>query len=244
MAKPKNRPLTFPLSPKERSTLYFTLSKNGAFCVGEKRGKQFDQLPLEQLLAIACEDSRFSPRLLGVLIDFFARQYRSINPFALAAARRAIPTPQTLGVVGAFACNLCEDADLHAFFEIVLRDLKPAPWQYYYNSQTRPRPEQRADELIFSPLEFKKWGFWSNMDPFLKERRPKATPWKFSPESRQAILRDLLAKHRRIQMGDYLSALGHSISRQQAYLDLQSMKGVRKVGEKRGRFYTASRYAS
>lgn len=238
MAKAFQLPITFPLSPKERSTLFFKLAQVGCFCIGSKLSKRFDGLGLEIVLLVACEESRFSPRLLGILIDFFSKNFSTVNPFLLAKNLSLIATPQTLGVISEFVKKINNDANLKSFFDIVLRDLKPVPWQYFYNPQTRPRPQRRLKEIMFSPQEFKLWGFWSDLDPYLKEQRPKSSPWKFNKESRRKILAELFRMHRHIQLGDYLQALGNSISRQQAYHDLQSMKGVRKTGDKRGRIYT------
>lgn len=228
----------FPLSPQEKSTLYFKLAELGAACVGEKCTDAFDHLTAEEIIVVASETCRFSPRLLGILIDFFVQRFRGLNPFQLAALLPCIPTPQGLGVIAAFAKNVAADPDLKSFFEIVLRGIKPAPWQYFYNPQTRPRPMERMDEIVYSPQEFKQWGFWSNMDPFLKEKRPPKAAWKFTVDARKKILKDLLRQHRRIRLSDYLNALGHSISRQQAHLDLISMKGLKATGKNRGRWYS------
>ena len=116
--------IRFPLSPAERSSLYWRLGSLGAFCGGEIAKRNFKSLNLVEAFSIGCEESRFDPRLLGTLINLLARKFSEINPFALGMALQYLPTPQTLGVIGAFSKHLDSDPRLKAFLEIVLTGLK------------------------------------------------------------------------------------------------------------------------
>ena len=234
--------ITFPLSPKERASLYYELGKLGAFCGGEPLVRHFENLTANQLLSIACEESRFDPRLLGILIDYFSKHYRQINPFGLAKAIQKIATPQTLGVISEFAKKTHSSSDLKAFFDIVLRDIHPSPIQIYFNTQVRPRVKIITKKILYTPNEFRKWGFFSDIDPYLKEFRPKKAYWTFTSKDRQKILDDLMAQGEKFRMKDYLRALGGSITRQQAFIDLKNRKDLKKIGKNRGRVYQRKRF--
>ena len=174
--------VTFPLSPDERATLYHLLGKNGAFCGGERRSDLFNNWALPDLLVAASEESRYDPRLMGILIHFFTQNYRKLNPFELHERLKEIPTPQTMGVIGEFAQRVDCNTDLCHFFELVLSKVEKAPYQAYYISQTRPRPLKMYETIKYTPSEFKNWGFWSQMDPFLKEFKPKKKLLDLSPK--------------------------------------------------------------
>jgi hypothetical protein len=226
-----------PLSPKERSTLYSFLGELGAYCHGDKQLNTFSSLSGSEILALACEESRFDPRLLGVLIDYFSKHYQTLNPFELARAIQKIPTPQTLGVVSEFAKKVCKDLSLKAFFQIAMGNLKPIAFQSFYNNQYRPRVITLLQENLYTPKEFRIWGFYSAMDPYLKEFRPKKFPWTFKKSDRKRILKAILKEKKMIRMKDYMQALRGAVSRQQAYLDLKKEKSLRKIGTNRGRRY-------
>jgi len=229
--------ITFPLSPKERSTIYFQLGKLGAFCSGENYMPSLNRLPIFDILSFACEESRFDPRLLGVLIDYFAKHYPQINPFELAQSINTIPTPQTLGVVLEFSMKVNRDPELKSFAQIVLGKIQMAPFQSYFSHQYRPRVGNLIEQEIHTPWEFRKWGFIAHKEPYLKEFRPNKSPLTYPKEDRIRILRNLFKKKKNIQIKDYLCQLQGAITRQQAYQDLRNLKGIRHSGKNKGRIY-------
>ncbi len=65
-------------------------------------------------------------------------------------------------------------------------------------------------------------------------------PPTLSPDAREEILRQLLRDRERITVEDYLTALGPTVTRRVAQLDLQTFPFLKKRGKTQARFYVRS----
>lgn len=84
---------------------------------------------------------------------------------------------------------------------------------------------QKSDELVL----FKKWRalILGDLPRTLKPSR----------DDRESVLRELLRSRERITVDDYLEALGPTVSRRVAQLDLQTFPFLKKRGKTQARFY-------
>lgn len=234
--------IVFPLSPAESGGLYSRLAFLGARAFTTRSNQMWKTLSDEEMLAVAAQQSRFDYRLLYILVALMAEHFRSFHPFRLREAATEIRDPAVWGVVFEYARKLCPDVDLLAFSEIVLRNIPASPEQMFFNSLRTPRPEAMMLVMQRTPDEFRKWGFFCEETPILKELEPIRSPKTFSKVSRKKILQRLFFDKGEIRMSDYLSAIDHAVSRQQAYKDLVGFRGVRAISDRRGRRYSLIRH--
>ena len=196
------------------SRMYHELARLGASCVGAKRGWPYEPESSEELLALACDMSRFDPRLLGILVDYLSNHWAEINPAKLRQFYAKMKTPQAVAVVGEFLLANARTEEIQYFVSYLSAGLRPVETQFYFYNLYAiggGLAERATEEGIY---EYKKWGF-------LACERPGRFG-SFDPASRKNILRRLFEKKGEISLKDYLSALLFSISRQQALLDIKS----------------------
>ncbi len=231
---------TIPLGSGERTSVYARLAEMGArLFVPGGRPARLD-LSDEEILSIAAEESRFDYRLLYVLVALITDHVERFHPFRLRTAVGCMKTPAVWGVIFEFAVKVRDDVDVRSFFSIVLREVKAASPQMFYNSPLRPNPSADGRVIATTCDEFWKWGFYGNEPPLLKELKPSGPVRTFSQESRRRILRQLFREKGEIGVSDYLEALNGAVTRQQAHKDLVSFPRVRKISDRRGRRYRVS----
>lgn len=233
--------ISLPLTSHEASRLYFELAKRGAKSQGLRRPWRFGrgaQTP-EALLALAFAQSRYDPRLAAVLVDFFRSQNVPLDPLAfkrhltdLDALSAAAALGELIRLPGAPDKN----RDLFRFLASVAR---PVPMQLFYRN-LYPVAGYKMREAAERPLRaFRKWGYLAHDAPLLKETRPAR--WKlYDKPTRLDLLRELVASQGAVRLRDYLRAVGHSISRQRALLDIREAKtalGLKRRGMGRGTVY-------
>ncbi|MBI2345911.1 MAG: hypothetical protein HYV03_03330 [Deltaproteobacteria bacterium] len=102
-------------------------------------------------------------------------------------------------------------------------------FQHLYSPGSR-RAFQAASETV---AEFARWGFLASARPVIAQAG-KRTVGSYPAWARRNILRRLLVERREITLAIYLAALHGSLSRQQAYLDLQQFPELRRTGHGRG----------
>lgn len=231
--------LTFPLSTRESHALYARLANCGARVFAERSGTLLKELSEEEVLCAAAEQSRFDYRLLYVLVALMAEHFDRFHPFRLRDAMKGVRTPAVWGVIGEFARKIQRDPNLDRFSEILEEDLQPASMQMFVSAFRAPRPEKMLAVAEKTSDEFSKWGFYSDEIPILKELKPKGKIGTYSQVTRRRILKNLFRAQRRVGVADYLEAVGHSISRQQAHKDLVSYPRVKTISDRRGRKYIA-----
>ncbi len=208
------------------SRMYYELAGIGAECVGEKKTWPYDIQSPEELLALACDMSRFDPRLVDILVGYFSKRWMDVNPARLRNFYGKMQTPQTVAVICEFLLESAEGEELKHFVAYLMAGLKPVAAQFYFRDlySVGGRLAQRAaEEGLF---EYKKWGFLACERPFSMGTLDAA--------SRRNILRRLFEKKGEVSLKDYLSAVQFSVSRQQALLDIKSSGMARGTGQGRG----------
>lgn len=208
------------------SRIYYELAKAGASCAGEKKAWPYEPKNIEELIALACDMSRFDPRLVDILVDFLSRHWGDVDPAKLRRSYKDMQMPQTVAVIGEFLLQAVKDEDAHFFVSYLSMGLDPAPVQFYFRNlySIGGRLAQRAAEEGIH--EYKKWGF-------LACERPMSIG-TFDRNSRRNVLHRLLKERGEISLKDYLAAVQFSISRQQALLDIRSSGAASVSGAGRG----------
>jgi hypothetical protein len=96
-----------------------------------------------------------------------------------------------------------------------------------------PGSELALREASESLAEFKLWGFLSRECPVV-DSTVRKTAGALPLASRQQILKRLLRQNPRVTTGEYLNALSHRVSRQQAIADLHAFPDLTLAGAGRG----------
>lgn len=208
------------------SRMYYELARIGASCAGEKIDWPYEPENTEGLIALACDMSRFDPRLLGILVDYLSKHWAEINPAKLRQFYAKMKTRETVAVVGEFLLSNAKTKELQYFVSYLSAGLRPVEMQFYFHNLYAiggGLAERATEEGLY---EYKKWGF-------LACERPGAVG-SFDTASRKNILRRLFEKKGEISLKDYLNALKFSISRQQALLDIRSSGLAAPDGRGRG----------
>lgn len=224
-------------SRDELERLYYELGRRGGKCVGERRPWQVRIAALEDLIAFAAHSARYDPRLFHVMALYFIAHWREVNPLALRERYAQLQTPQIFAVIGEFVAHAVADLECRYFFEYLSAGLEAVPAQLFFIDVFPPGSEAVLREAGESLAEFRKWGFLSRERPIVdSETRQTSGTW--SASARKQILKRLLQKKNRISTGDYLHAVQHSISRQQAIVDLRHAAFLKPCGKGRGSYWT------
>ncbi|MDO8526395.1 MAG: hypothetical protein Q7T03_01765 [Deltaproteobacteria bacterium] len=222
-----------PPTENHLTRLYYELGKMGAQSVGEKKPWPYHFENTESLFALASDLSRWDPRLLQILVEFGLNHWKELHPQHLREAIQEMQSPQTVGVVAAFilaAAPLEKETSL--FWNYVTAGLKPVEPQFYFHDLHTPGSilaERAAKESL---QEFSQWGFLGR-ERVIADTRTKQGVGSWGQPARLNILKRLFKTRKQIQISDYLKELGHSISRQQALLDLKKIK-AKQEGSGRG----------
>lgn len=217
------RALTAP-TLQHLARLYYELGKKGARAVGRKNPWPYQPSGIESLFALGADLSRFDPRLLELLVQWSLSQWKNFKPQQLRQEMKKMETPQTLGVIGAFAkTEKPEDKEMNLFWKYVLEELPPVEPQFYFRDLYLPESTLAQKAVRESLSEFRRWGFFGRqrvmVDPITKK-----TIGTWEQPERLNLLKRLFAQKKQIQISDYLEAVESSISRQQALLDLKALK--------------------
>ncbi|MEK7791086.1 MAG: hypothetical protein AAB309_05630 [Deltaproteobacteria bacterium] len=214
--------------------LYWELSRLGAPCIGKKKEWPYDVLKSkEELILLASDMLRFDPRLLSILIIYFLNHWYELNPLKIRIKFSEMKTSQVLGVIKEFLLDYSRDKELKFFFEYLTKDLKPVSPQLFFLGLFAIGSERQELIARKSLKQYSKWGFLGDerpqIDPFSKK-----TIGSYDIATRKRIIEEILRHKKTISLRDYLNALDHSISTQQALYDLKQMKGLKLIGSGRG----------
>ena len=208
--------------------LYFELGQIGARSVGEKKKWNIRLTDAESFLALACDWSRFDPRLLEILVEYGLNHWQKIRPQLLREKMKAMETVQTVGVVASFIKSARpDDKELQAFWGYVTFDLNPVASQFYFRDLYAPGGNLARRAASETLAELKEWGFLAR-ERIIVDSATKKTVGTWDQKSRLNILKRLFSKQHHLQISDYLEELHHSISRQQALNDLKSLGAKQK----------------
>ena len=220
-----------PPDEKTLSRLYYELAKLGANSSGAKEPWPYRLSSQEELLALAADLSRYDPRLLGILVEYFHKHWKELRPQILRDCYPRMAAPQTLAVIAEFAKHADPGPESRYFMEYLQRGLKPVPAQLYFRDLYSPGSALSKRSIEESLAEYKKWGFLSRESPTIDVFR-KRSAGTLDAASRRNILRKLFASKKELQLADYLKALPHPVTRQQALLDLKEIAKLRGSGRR------------
>lgn len=213
--------------------LYWELSQIGAHCIGEKKRWSYKIQSKEELVILACEMLRYDPRLLTIVIVYFLEHWQELNLYLLRKNILEMKTPQVLGVIREFLVTATKDKELRYFLDYLIRDLKPVSPQLFFIGLF-PMGSLRQLMMVERSLKsYRKWGFLSTERPSIDIYKKKLIG-TYDFKTRQNIIKSILGKNKSISLNNYLEALDHSISRQQALYDLKHFSGLKLVGHGRG----------
>ncbi len=213
--------------------MYFELSQEGAACSGSKASWPYRPRSLEEKIALAAELSRYDPRLLGILVEFFLKHWRKISAQTLRHFYPQMDTPQTLGVITEFCRHASPDKELHYFMIYLQQGLKKVPFQFYFQNIYTPGGKLAKAAAERSLSEYKRWGFFAREAPTIDVHR-KTTVGRWDRNTRLVFLKKLFEKKTTLRVSDYQRALERPLSRQQALKDLQSIAQLKKGTGGRG----------
>lgn len=212
---------------------YHELAALGASAVGKRRPWPYHPEDTEELLAICGELSRHDPRLFEILVNYLRDHWNQLDWLRLRRAVLKTPDPQTWGVIGELLDTTASDPERRNCFRFLTHGIARAPTQYFYHLLYTPGSRMAARAMTHRLREFERWGFLASERPIVDPGQKRGAG-RLSSKARQHILQDLMARRGKLQMRDYLAALPHPISRQQALTDLRSIPGLRRHGHGRG----------
>ncbi len=222
-----------PPDENQLSRMYFELSQIGANCSGENLPWPYQPKTKEELLALAAEMSRYDPRLLGILVEYFVGHWKEISPQNLRSFYRQMETPQTVAVVAEFSKEAVDDREGRYLAEYLQRGLKPVPPQWYFRNLYTPGGTFAKDAAEENLAQYQRWGFFAREYPTVDVFK-KTPVGRMAPPGRRNLIRRLFEKKKFLSIGEYLAALGNTISRQQAIQDLRKIAKLRKGAKGRG----------
>jgi hypothetical protein len=233
--------LLHPPTESELARLYFELAQVGASSVGAKRAWPYRHSDIETLLALAGEMLRYDARLLSILLQFLLQQYEHVNPLQLRRHMQRMRWPQALLVVFEFAKSETRDAELRYFADYLAAGFERVePSERFFFDGERPASRIALRRMGRNLAAYARWGF-------VGQERPVADPitkravGRYDARTRQQILDELIERRGELSLADYLAAVDHAISRQQALADLRHHPRLHLAGHGRGaRWRTAS----
>ena len=218
--------------------LYWELAKRGAPSVGRRRPWPYRPESFEALLAIAAEALRYDPRLLGILAELVIAQESSLNARRLREEMLTMRWPQALLVVFEFAREATDERELHYMADYLgkgHRRLEP-PERFFIDAEV-PGARIAQRKLGRNLRAYARWGFIGSERPTVDAFR-KRTVGRLDAASRRRIAARL-AQSGALTISEYLDAVDHGVSRQQAASDLRAA-GLAPSGRGPGAVWRAS----
>jgi hypothetical protein len=226
--------LAHPPTQAELERLYHELAQIGASSVGRMRPWRYRPANHEGLVALAAEMLRYDARLLSILLQLVLQRWASFNPLLLRQHMRTMRWPQALLVVLDFAKVASRDAELRYF-----RDYLASGWprvdpvERFFLDAERPGSRMAVRRLGRNLQPYARWGFLGSERPTV-DAVSKRTVGRYDARTRRQILAELTRSNPELTLADYLEAIDHAISRQQALLDLQRSPDLVMRGHGRG----------
>ena len=227
----------FPLNEQESSRLYWELEQRGAFSSGRENSWPYGKLDEEGFFTLTLLQSRYDPRLLSILVDYFRTPRPNINPVSFKESLRASEGLPIACVIGEFVMELCVPVQVKEFFQFLMSGVSPMPTQLFYRGIYSVAGLKMQETLERSLWAFKKWGFLAADPPLLKESLAQTKPYLYDQASRLSILKKWAKDQEKFRLKDYLKEISFSVSRQQGLKDLGSVPGIRKRGKGKGMRY-------
>ena len=217
-------------SQDELARLYHELAQLGAPAMGARKRWPYRPQSCEALIVLASQMLRYDARLLSILVQWLRAHYSTLNPLKLRALLRDVRWPQSLLVALDFARLDTGDAELSAFADYVAAGwprVQPAE-RFFFETQ-RPGSHGARRNLGRNLAPYARWGYVGQERPIV-DPVSKRSVGRYDAQTRRRILHDLIARHPEFSIADYLSAIDHSVSRQQALKDLVACNAIEPTG--------------
>lgn len=232
--------LKFPPTQKHLARMYYELARFGARAVGGKAAWPYRIADEASAVVLAVEMSRYDPRLFGIAVEHVLARWRDLPAQKIRGLMSGMECPQALLVVYNFAKSAAgTDRELGYLYDYLSRGYAGVAPQLYFKGLYAPAGSNMFRAASEGIAEFSEWGFLARERPVLHGAERK-TVGRWSGESRQNVIRRLVSRQKRVTISEYLEALDHTVSRQQALADLKSASGIRMSGKGRGAAWVAS----
>lgn len=226
--------LAHPPTEAELERLYYELARAGAPAIGRRQAWSYRPGSREELLALAAEMLRFDARLLSILLQYFLEHWRELNPLALRDWMRRMRWPQALLVALEFAKSATTDMEFKYFADyLAAGHIRIEPAERFFLGAERPGSRMAVRGLGRNLKPYGRWGFIGTEKPTV-DSTTKRTVGRYDADTRRRILAELAAARPDFSLADYLEAVDHAVSRQQALVDLRSFGGLTLKGHGRG----------
>lgn len=226
--------LAHPPTEAELERLYHELAALGAPSVGRNRPWPYRPRSREALLALAGEMLRYDPRLLSILLQYLLGHWATLHPLQLRISMHQMRWPQALLVVLEFAKTATSDAELRYMADYLCAGFaRVDPAERFFLDAERPSSRMAQRALGRNLQAYSRWGFVGHEKPIV-DVTTKRTVGRYDAQTRLRILSELAATTGAFSLADYLAAVDHAISRQQALVDLRSIPNLEPTGRGRG----------
>ncbi len=220
-------------SEDELARVYWELASLGAASGGARRAWKYSPASREELLALACEMSRYDARLLSVLVAWLSKSWSEFNPLEVRRTMGRMSNPRALCVVVSFVRSASRDRELRHFVDYVCAGWgrNEAVERFFFDAD---RPQSRLAErrLGSSLVEYSRWGFIGTERP-QSDVFEKLTVGRYDRATRLDILRRLAQRRGEVALSEYRAEIDDAISRAQSVADAHAA-GLLQRGEKRG----------
>jgi len=202
--------------------LYHELAHAGAPSVGRPIRWTYRPQSTEELIALAGEMLRYDPRLLSILLQWVLEHWQELDPAALRRQMRRMRWPQALCVVFEFARSASREPELRYMADYVSAGWPCVePSERFFVDVERPGSRVAVRKLGRNLGAYARWGFVGTERP-VADVDTKRAVGRYDAQTRRRILDRLIEQRGELTLADYLDAVDHAVSRQQAHADLAS----------------------
>lgn len=218
----------------ELERLYHELARVGAPSVGRASAWPYHPEGFEGLLALAGEMLRYDARLLTVLLQLVLEKWREIDALALRRRMTEMRWPQALLVAFEFARAASTETELRYLVDHLAAGWpRVDPAERFFLDAERPGSRMAMRGLGRNLRAYARWGFIGTERP-IADVATKRAVGRYDARTRRRILDDLAARQDTFTLAEYLEAIDHAVSRQQARLDLAAHPNLTVSGRGRG----------
>jgi hypothetical protein len=218
----------------ELERLYYELARRGGTSVGRKRPWPYRPDSFEALLALAGDMMRYDARLLSILVQLLIVRWQDLNPLQLRRRIQTMRWPQALLVALEFAKTATDELEFRYLADYLAaghRRLDPV--ERFFLDLERPGSRTAERRLGRNLAPYARWGFVGNERP-IADPITKRALGRYDAKTRRDILRSLVERRSELTLADYLDAVDHAVSRQQALVDLRRCPELQAFGHGRG----------
>jgi len=226
--------LEHPPRPRELERLYFELARYGAPGLGSRQPWPYSPRGLEDLVVLAGEMLRYDARLLGLLFRLMMDRWTDLNPLRLRTKMALMRWPQALLVVIEFIKLARPDPELR-----YLSDYLAAGWsrvepaERFFIDGEVPGSRTALRRLGRNLAPYARWGLIGTERP-VADLATRRSLGRYDAGTRRRILLELAERRKEFTLAEYLDALDHTVSRQQALKDLRRQPDLELAGRGRG----------